>query len=80
MKLMAALTAPTTNSPRMWRELLIESQGFRIIRAHNSETYGNLDGVCDTLLNLILPKSSVPSCDTLALSSRIGHFYPLSPF
>jgi very-short-patch-repair endonuclease len=38
------------------RTAFLEAQGFRVFRAHNSEIYDNLDGVCDTLLNFILPE------------------------
>jgi very-short-patch-repair endonuclease len=38
------------------RTAFLEAQGFRIFRAHNSEIYDNLDGVCDSLLNFILPE------------------------
>jgi very-short-patch-repair endonuclease len=37
------------------RTAWLEAHGFRIFRVHNSEIYENLDGVCDTLLNFILP-------------------------
>ncbi len=38
------------------RTAFLEAQGLRIFRAHNSEIYDNLDGVCDTLLHFILPE------------------------
>ena len=38
------------------RTAYLEANGFRLFRAHNSEIYDNLDGVCDTLLHFILPE------------------------
>jgi very-short-patch-repair endonuclease len=39
-----------THSSDAVRSAFLAEKGFRIFRAHNSEIYGNLDGVLDTLL------------------------------
>jgi very-short-patch-repair endonuclease len=42
------------------RTAFLATQGLRIFRAHNSEIYDNLDGVCDSLLHFILPELFIP--------------------
>ncbi|WP_424362024.1 endonuclease domain-containing protein [Methylocystis parvus] len=42
------------------REQALREAGFRILRFQNNEIFHNIDGVCDTILDALVPSSPLP--------------------